>query len=95
MNDGKAGVSIEKKILRQHIFSKIMGVGHLKMINSELAACFAVAGVQICLLDTNKISSPHIWEYLFDPPLNLGPTYYKRRQSRQPYRKKQSLKYHI
>jgi len=48
MYDGKAGGPIEKKILRQHIFSKIMGVGHPKMINSELAACFAVAGVQIC-----------------------------------------------
>ena len=48
MNDGKAGGPIEKKFLRQQIFSKIMCVGHLKMINSELAACFAVAGVQIC-----------------------------------------------
>ena len=31
------------------------------MINSWVSAYFAVVGVQICLLDTNKISSPNIW----------------------------------
>ena len=50
----------KKQSLRHHIFSKIRVVGHSKMINSRLAACFHVAGVQICLLDTNKISSPNI-----------------------------------
>ena len=61
------------------IFSKIRVVGHQKMINSELAACFAVAGVQICLLDTNKISSSNICTTAKQAALS----------------KKQSLRHHI
>ena len=59
--------------------SKIGVVGHPKMINSELAACFAVAGVQICLLDTNNISSSNICTTAKQAALS----------------KKQSLKHHI
>ena len=79
MNDSKAGGPIEKKSLRRHILSKIGVVGHPKMINSELAACFAVAGVQICLLDTNKISSSDICTTAKQAALS----------------KKQSLRHHI
>tara|TARA_A100001015_G_scaffold286627_1_gene355540 strand:+ start:459 stop:641 length:183 start_codon:yes stop_codon:yes gene_type:complete len=60
MNDDKAGSHIEKAIFEASYFSKIRVVGHQKMMNSRVAACFAVAGVQICLLDANKISSPNI-----------------------------------
>ena len=55
MNDDKAGSHIEKAIFEASYFSKIRVV-----MNSRVAACFAVAGVQICLLDTNKIFSPNI-----------------------------------
>ena len=44
-----------------------------------MVACFAAPGVQVCLL--------HIKSFLL-------PTH-ERRQSRRPYRKKQSLKHHI
>ena len=60
MNDSKAGGPIEKESLRRHILSKIGVVGHPNMINSRVVACFAVAGVQRCLLDTNNISSSNI-----------------------------------
>ena len=60
MTTAKQADLSKKQSLRHHIFSKIRVVGHPKMINSRVAACFAVVGVQICLLDTNKISSPNI-----------------------------------
>ena len=60
MNNGKAGGPIEKAIFETSFFSKIRIVGHPKMMNFKVAACFAVVGIQIYLLDTNKISSPNI-----------------------------------
>ena len=62
MNDGKAGVPIQKSNLWSIIFSLKLGLWVTqKMIHSGVSAWFAVAGVQICLLDTNMISSPDIW----------------------------------
>ena len=60
IDGGRTGGPIEKAIFEASYFSKIRVVGHQKMMNSRVAACFAVAGVQICLLDANKISSPNI-----------------------------------
>ena len=37
----------KKQSMKHHIWSKIRVVSYPKMINSEVAACFAVAGVQI------------------------------------------------
>ena len=51
----------KKESLKHHIWSEFGVVGHPKMINSWVSAYFAVVGVQICLLDTNNISSPNIW----------------------------------
>ena len=57
----KRAARSKKKQFFSIIFSlKLRLWVHQKMINSELAACFAVADVQICLLDTNMISSPNI-----------------------------------
>ena len=62
MNDSKAGGPIEKSNFWGIIFSLKLGLWVTqKMINSGVSACFAVAGVQICLLDTKKLSSPNIW----------------------------------
>ena len=61
MADGKAGGPMEKHSFTYHICCKVRVVGHPKMINFEEFACFAVASVLICLLDTKKLSSPKIW----------------------------------
>ena len=61
MNDSKAGGFIEKSNLSSIIFGLTLGLWVIqKMINSWVSACFAVAGVQICLLNTKKFSSPSI-----------------------------------
>ena len=41
-------------------FLQIRVVGCPKMKTFDVASCFAVAGVQICLLDTKQLSSPNI-----------------------------------
>ena len=62
MIDSKAGGPIEKSNFWGIIFSLKLGLWVTqKMINSGASACFSVAGVQICLLDIKKISSPNIW----------------------------------
>ena len=60
MGDGKVGSSIESQSFRYHICCKIRVVGYQKMINSGVAACFAVVGVQVCLLNIKKLSSPSV-----------------------------------
>jgi len=48
----------KKQSVRDNIWSKIRIVGHPKWWYSRVAACFAVAGVQVRLLDIKKFFLP-------------------------------------
>ena len=61
MSDSKAVGSIEKSNLLSIIFAVKLGLWVSKMMNSGVIVCFAASGVEICLLDTKKFCSSHIW----------------------------------